>query len=120
MALHNTRSGRIVAHTVWGAFDSASRRRGLLGRDTLDDGVALIIAPTSAIHTAFMRFAIDVAFVRRSGEVLRVTSQLAPWRAAASLRAFAVIEFAAGTLSKTGTVAGDVLALAVRTAGEPV
>jgi uncharacterized protein len=111
VALRNQRSGRIVAHTVVGAFDSESRRRGLLGRDSLAAGTALIIAPSSAIHTAFMRFPIDVAFVRRTGEVVRVTRHLRPWRLAGSLRAFAVIEFAAGTLGATDVKTGDVLAL---------
>jgi ethanolamine transporter EutH len=33
-----------------------------LGRDGLPDGTALVIAPSNAVHTFFMRFAIDVIF----------------------------------------------------------
>lgn len=62
-SLTNTRSGRVVAPTLLTAFDSESRRRGLLTRDSLDDDCALIIAPSSAVHTVGMRFAIDIAFV---------------------------------------------------------
>ena len=43
--------------------------------DTLSQSGApltLVIAPTNAIHTFFMRFAIDVAFVARDGRVLKV------------------------------------------------
>ena len=66
-ALTNTRNNRTVARTLLTAFDSASRRRGLLGRNGLEDGSALIIAPSSAIHTFTMRFAIDVALVSKEG-----------------------------------------------------
>jgi uncharacterized membrane protein (UPF0127 family) len=58
-----------------------------------------------------MKFAIDVAFVSRDGQVLKVRSHLGPWRIGGSLRAHAVIELPAGTLERTGTVAGDLLAV---------
>jgi uncharacterized membrane protein (UPF0127 family) len=105
----NSRSGRRLAHSLSGAFDSASRRTGLLGRDGLEQGHALIIAPTSAIHTFFMRFAIDVAFVRRDGRVVGIRHAMKPWRIAIALGAHAVIELPAGTLAECDTVRGDAL-----------
>jgi uncharacterized membrane protein (UPF0127 family) len=114
--LQNTRTRIIVAARLLTAFDSASRRRGLLGRDGLPPGTALIIAPSSAVHTFFMRFPIDVAFVARNGCVIKVRPAVPPWRATASLRGFTVIEFAAGTLERSGTCAGD--HLIVRAADE--
>jgi len=109
LALVNPRSGHTLAHTLTGAFDSASRNKGLLGRDGLDEGHALVIAPTNAIHTCFMRFPIDVAFVRRDGRVAGVRHAVKPWRIACALGAHAVIELPAGTLARSGTVAGDTL-----------
>jgi hypothetical protein len=50
-ALVNGRNHRVIAHTVMPAFDSASRRRGLLHHDSLPEDSALIIAPSNAIHT---------------------------------------------------------------------
>ena len=82
-ALTNTRNNRTVARTLLTAFDSASRRRGLLGRNGLEDGSALIIAPSSAIHTFTMRFAIDVALVSKEGHVLKVCPDVQPRRIAA-------------------------------------
>ena len=38
------------------------------------------------VHTAFMRFPIDVIFVSREGRVLRIVHDLGPWRIAASFR----------------------------------
>ena len=110
-ALVNTRSGHVLATAVVGAFDSTSRRKGLLGRDRFDEGHALVIAPTNAIHMFFMRFAIDVAFVRRDGVVVRVWHSVKPWRIAYALHGYAAIELPSGTLRDTGTVAGDQLAI---------
>jgi uncharacterized protein len=101
------RTGRMLASAVELADTSETRRRGLLGRDSLDLSAALIIAPCSAIHTAFMRFVIDVAFVDRSGRVLKVVHDLHPWRIAASFRAFAVIEMHRGSLRRSGVAVGD-------------
>jgi uncharacterized membrane protein (UPF0127 family) len=107
--LENVRTGLIVADELLTAFDSASRRRGLLGRDALPNGTALIIAPSNAVHTFFMRFPIDIAFVRRDGRVVTVRSVVRPWRIAASLSAFAVIELPAGALARSKTIRGDTL-----------
>src|SRR5689334_3272925 len=87
-SLVNTTTGRLLASAVELAVTSATRRKGLLGRDCLDPSVAIIIAPCQAIHTFFMRFAIDVVFVNRSGQVVKVVHDVKPWRIAVSWRAF--------------------------------
>jgi uncharacterized membrane protein (UPF0127 family) len=112
--LRNRRTGTFIAERVVGAFDSASRNRGLLKRDSMPEGEALIIAPCNAIHTWFMRFDIDVAFVSKTGAVLKIRHRVRPWRLAASLRAFAVIELAGGVLEATGSQSEDVLELVAR------
>ena len=111
LVLTNSRTHQIVAQTLLKAFDSGSRRRGLLGRDSLAGDTALIIAPSNAIHTFSMRFAIDVAFVSTDGRVIKVRPAIPPWRIAAAWRGFAVIEMAAGAFEKSDTRAGDVLRL---------
>jgi uncharacterized membrane protein (UPF0127 family) len=65
-----------------------------------------------AVHTAFMRFPIDVIFIDRDARVVRIVSAVRPWRMAASLRAHSVIELAAGTAAATGIQSGDLLYLA--------
>jgi uncharacterized membrane protein (UPF0127 family) len=111
LTLVNSRSQRPLAHSLTGAFDSKSRRTGLLGLDGLEEGHALIIAPTGAIHTFFMRFAIDVAFVRRDGRVVGIRHAMKPWRIAVALGAHAAIELPAGTLADSDTVRGDTLVI---------
>jgi uncharacterized membrane protein (UPF0127 family) len=96
MQLINARTGTAVASVVEMAVTRATRRRGLLGRDSLDLSAGMMLAPCAAVHTAFMRFPIDVMFVNRDGVVLKIIRDLKPWRMAASLRAYAVIELAAG------------------------
>jgi uncharacterized membrane protein (UPF0127 family) len=109
--LVNGRTGEVVAHDVRTAFDSATRRKGLLGLDGMPPGSALIIAPCSAIHTWFMRFAIDIAFVAKDGRVVKVKRALGPWRMSGALSAHAVVELPAGALSSARTDRGDVLTL---------
>src|SRR6187455_3857965 len=107
LALTNTRHNRVVARALLTAFDSKSRRTGLLKHDSLPEGSALIIAPSQAIHTFSMRFAIDVAFVSKDGRVLKVRQAVPPRRIAVALRAFAVIELPAGALERSDTKPGD-------------
>ena len=109
--LVNRRNGRILADPVTTAFDSRSRNKGLLGRDSLPAGSALIIAPCSAIHTWFMRFDIDVAFVAKDGRIIKSKNTLRPWRMAAAFRAFATIELPAGALQSCDAHVGDLLAI---------
>ena len=113
--LQNSRTGHVLAAEIEPAFDSKSRNRGLLGRAGLDDGSALILAPCSSIHTFFMRFPIDVLFVKKDGRVVKMYSALHPWRIAFALGAFAAIELPAGAAGASDTRSGDTLVLAERT-----
>ena len=106
-ALWNRRTGLPIATRLLPAFDSAARRQGLLGRTGLTAGEALVLAPCSAIHTAFMRFPLDLLFLDRSGTVLKTASDVRPWRVRAAWGAFAVVELAAGVLAASGTRRGD-------------
>jgi uncharacterized protein len=109
LEIRNGRTGRLVASRILAAFDSADRRRGLLGRDRLDPGQVMILAPSNAVHTWFMRFPLDIAFVTRDGRIVKLRSGVRPWRMAASLTAYAVVEAAAGAFEASGTGVGDTL-----------
>lgn len=107
LVVRNSRDGTMVASAVEAAFDSKSRRKGLLGRSRLEEGRALVLAPCNAVHMFFMRFPIDVLFVTQEGVVVKIVRELAPWRLSASLRAFATIELAAGAAARAGIRVGD-------------
>jgi uncharacterized membrane protein (UPF0127 family) len=111
-SLRNARNGELIAGVVETAFERKARNRGLLGRPGLAEGHALILAPCNSIHTFFMQFAIDVAFVDRDGQVLRLKTSVRPWRLAFALGAFAVVELGAGELRRANTQRGDRLLVA--------
>lgn len=113
--LVNRTRGLVLATRIEIAFDSSSRRRGLLGRAGLPRGTVLAIAPSSAVHTFKMQFAIDVVFVRRNGEVVKCVRNLAARRIAVALRAFAVLEFATGSAEVAATQVGDQLTVELDT-----
>jgi uncharacterized protein len=116
--LRNARSGGLVAASLETAFDSKTRNRGLLGRDGLDRDSALVLAPCNSIHTFFMRFPIDVAFVARNGRVVKTATRIRPWRISLSVTAFATIEFAAGTLERVDLRRGDTLEISPKLASQ--
>ena len=110
------RGGDVVATRIEAAFDSRTRNRGLLSRDGLPQGTALVLAPCGAVHTWFMRFSIDVIFCDREGRVLKTTPDLAPWRMSMVWRrGFAVIEIASGTVRLPRI--GDAVEVAQRVPG---
>ena len=100
-----------IANHVQLAGDGRSRRKGLLGRERLAGGEGLWIVPCEAVHTFWMRFAIDLVYLDRKHRVLKVRTHVGPWRMSACLRAHSVIELAAGAISETGTTRGDTLQL---------
>jgi len=107
VSLVNERTRTPIATAVELAETRKERRRGLLGRDSLDPSAALWLAPCAAVHTAFMRFAIDVVFLDRDGLAVKLVSDLAPWRIAAAARARTVVELPAGSLRQHSIVVGD-------------
>lgn len=107
--LVNSSRGVVLATRIETAFDSSSRRRGLLGRSSLARGSVLAIAPSNAVHTFKMQFPIDVVFVRRDGRVVKRVTNVVPRRITAAVSAFAVLEFAAGSEEVASTQVGDQL-----------
>jgi uncharacterized membrane protein (UPF0127 family) len=100
-------NGRPLATKVLTAFDSPSRRRGLLGRAGIGEGEVLIIAPSSAVHTFRMQFPIDLVYADRDGRVLKLAESVTPNRLSGAWGAFCVIEMAQGAIAKAGLEKGD-------------
>ena len=82
------------------------RLRGLLGTPAPAPGHALLLTPCASVHTAFMRYPIDVVFIDRRGRILKVVSALPPWRATACLWARHTLELAAGEARRIGLAPG--------------
>lgn len=89
-----------------------ARLRGLLGAPPPAPGHALLITPCASVHTAFMRYPIDIVFLDRRGRILKVVNALPPWRATACMWARHTLELAAGEAHRIGLVPGMKIDLA--------
>ena len=107
--LRNARTNGTVAARLLPAFDAASRNTGLLNHTALEPGEAMLIAPSNAVHTCFMRFPIDLLFVGKDGRVLKIREAVPAWRMSACLRGHAVIEMAAHSVRSIDLRVGDQL-----------
>lgn len=87
------------------------RMRGLLGRRELPAGDGILLQPAPSIHTAFMRFPIDVVFTDRNLHVLKVVADMPAWRTASARRARSALELAAGEAARREISVGDQLAV---------
>ena len=103
------RTGEPLATTLEIAMDSQARKKGLLGRDSLDPGHAFVIAPCQGIHTFRMRFPIDVVAVTRDGTVVKTRANVRPNRIVMAWSAFAIIELRANSLRASNLIVGDQL-----------
>ncbi len=106
--------GAVLCERCVAANTPLARMRGLLGRKELPRGEGMLLRPAASVHTAFMRFPIDVVFVDRNGRVLDIARSVRPWRAVACKGAKAVVELAAGECSRRDIEVGDDLVLPQR------
>lgn len=108
--LTNLRTGQSLGGRVARAATARERTKGLLSAETLMPGEGLHIVRCSAIHTFFMRFAIDVAFLDGQERVVKLFRALPPFRFAVAVgRGKSVLEVPVGTFDRTGTDVGDAL-----------
>lgn len=93
-----------VADTFW------LRLKGLLGAAPLQQGEGLVLVGEKSIHTLFMGFSIDIVYVDRSYQVIRVDEDMVPYRLGPLvLKSAYVLEMPVGTIADTATAVGDQL-----------
>ena len=109
VALVRESDGAVVCERCTIAHTTFARMRGLLGRRELPQGEGMLIRPAPSIQTFFMRFPIDVVFLHRDGDVLKVCEDVRPWRAAAARRAHSTLELPSGEAKRRGIAVGDKL-----------
>ena len=103
-----------VADGLWDRF------MGLMGRSSLDAGAGLWLTGSNGIHMMFMRFAIDAVFLGRpdperdsARPVMSVHRGLRTWIGLVPFvrGATSVLELPVGTIERTGTAVGDLIAM---------
>jgi len=114
LVLRREDDGQVVCERCVVADTTLRRLRGLLGRRELSPGDGIVLRPGWSIHTAFMFFPIDVAFVDADQVVVKVVQNLKPFRASVCRGARDVVELAAGEAERRGLKPGDRLAWAAR------
>lgn len=112
--------GRIHRLSLRVADTFGSRFRGLMLSPAPMPGTGLLLKRCASVHTAFMRYPIDLAYVTDRGLVLRCVVALAPWRASALRHSVArepeamqmvhTLEMAAGEIARLGIEPGDRIA----------
>lgn len=81
-----------------GFFD---RLIGLMFKKEMKGFNALLIEPCNSIHTFFMRYDIDVVFLSKNNEVIKIIRNMKPWRMSwMYFRATKVLELKGGALPK--------------------
>lgn len=93
--------GVMQATSVW------ERTRGLLGRPPLGVNEALWISPCNSVHSIGMSYALDLVYLNKQLEVVKLTTALKPLRASAALRAHSVLELRAGEIARLNISLGD-------------
>ena len=106
--------GRVVAESVTVADTTPRRLRGLLGAKDLPAGHGVLLRPAWSIHTAFMRFPIDVVFLDPDQVVIKIVPELKPFGTASCRGAREVVELRAGEAARRGLQIGDRVAWAAR------
>ncbi len=106
-AVRNLTRGTSIGDAIDCAESSAERRTGLLRHTKLNEGEGLWIVPCEAVHTFFMKFALDLIYLDRKKRVRGVRQAVAPWRMSMCFAAHSVIELPVGTIERTGTRPGD-------------
>ena len=101
----------LLANYVTLADQGATRRKGLLGRKWLSKGEGLWILPCEAVHTFGMQFPIDLLYLDCSHRIIKISSDVPPWRLSICLTGHSVLELASGVIRDSRTETGDELLL---------
>lgn len=92
------------------ANTATKRFLGLMGRKALAPNEALWLRPCSSIHTFWMRFAIDVIYVNRQLQIVKLIENVRPFRLTLPVKHTAsVIEMSVNSISQHNLQVGDVL-----------
>lgn len=107
-SVHTAAEAQSVTLTkVWKAVSGWERGRGLLGRPALAWGEGFWIEPCASVHTAFMGYPLDLAFLDAHGVIRKLARNVRPWRMASNWRARTTLEMRSGQLDRCVWKVGD-------------
>ena len=84
-----------------------TRLTGLMFQKKLPQGTGLLLAPCNSVHMCFMNFAIDVVYIDKEYEILKIVKNLKPWIGISMCsKAWATLEIDAGEAERYGFSVG--------------
>ena len=84
-----------------------SRLAGLMFQKKLPQGTGLLLAPCNSVHMCFMRFAIDVIYIDKDYNILKIVNNIRPWIGLSMCtKAWATLEMTAGEAERSGFEVG--------------
>jgi uncharacterized membrane protein (UPF0127 family) len=90
-------TGRVIVERLELATTFWQRFCGWQFRKIPVVGTGILLAPCSSIHTFWMRFPIDIAFLDAEGVIVEIAADVSPWRIVPKVRsAVAVLEIPSG------------------------
>ncbi len=110
MVCRNLTKGNVVASRLVIADTFETRRKGFLGRTTIEPGEGMLLVPCWAIHMVGMKFPLDIVFLDREMRVVDVAVNVKPGVVNRSCRkAHSTLELPAGTVAAKRVEKGDTL-----------
>ena len=86
------------------------RFAGLMFRQKLPPATGLLLAPCNSVHMCFMRFAIDVVYLDKDYNIIKIVNNLKPWIGLSMCsEAWAVLEMTVGEAERCGCEVGKKL-----------
>ncbi len=108
MRIINQSKNKILADRAALAKGLFERVKGLLGKNELKPGEALVIPNCNSVHTFFMRFPIDLIFLDKRNNVVKIIRSMPPFRITkVYFKASLVIELPSGILDESLCRMGD-------------
>ena len=111
LQLINKNTKEVLFSNVTIAETFIQRLCGLMFRSSISNDTTFVFYRTSAIHTFFMRFPIDIIFLDRDMKVVDICKLVKPWRMRVCPGSKAVIECSGNVTGKKGLKEGDKLSV---------
>lgn len=107
MQIYVSKNGYQLAANAKIASSFLERLKGLMFISEMRDFDALLIEKCNSVHNCFVRFPIDLIFLNREFEVVKIVKNFKPWRfSRIYLKATQVLELPAGKV-KDFVMVGD-------------
>ena len=100
-----------LSDTVFVPKSFWQRAKGLLGKKDIDGKQFYLFYGCSSVHMFGMKFSIDLVYLNRQFEIVKLVHSLKPWHMSVCFKAAHVIEIKDGLNKLHGLVIGEKLLL---------